>query len=178
MINKRSDPSSLWTRCRHHEQNPSSKGSARLWHSSVLEPGSLRVWIIGGIINDLMQPDQVVSISGIHTWMQSWDGRNEERGWILGPKVSRRDKKNPKRDKSLINYQSIHFLLLFRSSTLVRFCRCPSAPPLHSASLPWRRRSTPFGLMTRTWSLYQETWEASWKRAGRVSTHTIRTFWT
>lgn len=57
-----SDPTSLWTRCRHHEQNPSSKGSSRLWHSAVLEPGSLRVWVIGGIINDFMEN------KGEHSW--------------------------------------------------------------------------------------------------------------
>lgn len=67
MSDQHSDPSSLWTRCRHHEQNPSTKGSSRLWHSSVLEPGSLRVWVIGGIINDLMQqPDHEVSARGTH----------------------------------------------------------------------------------------------------------------
>ena len=60
-------------------------------------------------------------------------------------------------------------LLLFRSSTLGRFCQCRSVLPLRSALLPWRAPSTHFGLMTRTWRLYQETWEASWKRAGSVS---------
>ena len=32
----------------------SRDGSARLWHTSVLEPVSLRLWVIGGIINDLI----------------------------------------------------------------------------------------------------------------------------
>jgi len=66
-----SDPSTLWTSCRHHEQNESSRGYARLWHSAVLEPVSLRVWVIGGIINDLMEqhdhevehPWQILSMS-------------------------------------------------------------------------------------------------------------------
>ena len=49
------EPTSLWRRCRHQEMSPHYDGSARLWHAAVLEPVSRRLWVIGGILNDLMR---------------------------------------------------------------------------------------------------------------------------
>lgn len=45
----------LWTRCKHHEKDPGIHGSARLWHQAVKEPTSNRVWVMGGVVSDIMR---------------------------------------------------------------------------------------------------------------------------